>query len=75
MPQCIPLIQLERGNFESLQAWADPENLEGMGPDLGKADILNIKLKLLHCAESYISYMEYLLTCAGARVCVCVFRL
>ena len=29
MPQCIPLTLFERGDFGSLQGWADPENLEG----------------------------------------------
>ena len=30
IPQCIPLILLERGgDFRSLQSWEDPENLEG----------------------------------------------
>ena len=57
MPQCIPLTLLERGgggDFGSLQGWADPENLEGWHLIEAKANILNEKLKFLHCAVKII---------------------
>ena len=37
--QCHSAFHLSNwkgGDFESLHGWADPENLEGTGPDLGK---------------------------------------
>ena len=59
MPQYIPLTLLERGgggggDFGSLKGWADPENLEGWDLIEAKANILNIKLKFLHCAVKII---------------------
>ena len=62
MPQCIPLTLMERGGggggFGSLQGWADPENLEGWDLIETKANILNKKLKFLHCAVKISSYIE-----------------
>ena len=54
MPQYIPLTILESGDFGSLQGWADPENLEGWDLIEAKANILNKKLKFLHCAVKII---------------------
>ena len=54
MPQCIPLTLLERGDFRSLQGWTDPNNLEGWDLIEAKANILNEKLKFLHCAVKII---------------------
>ena len=72
MAQCITLTLLEgglgRGNFGSLQGWADPENLERWDLIEAKANILNKKLKSYTVQlKSYSSYIEWLLTC----VCVC----
>ena len=41
MPQCIPLTLLERGDFGSLQGWADHEKLERWDLIEAKANILN----------------------------------
>ena len=42
------------GDFGSLQGWADPENLKGWDLIEAKANILNKKLKFLHCAVKII---------------------
>ena len=57
MPQCSPLTLLERwggGDFGSLQGWEDPENLEGWDLIEAKANILNKKMKFLHCAVKIV---------------------
>ena len=48
MPQCIPLILLERGEggFGFQQRWADPEKLEGWDLIEAKAN-LNKKIEIL----------------------------
>ena len=38
----------------SMQGWAEPENLEVWGLIEAKANILNKKLKFLHCAVKII---------------------
>ena len=42
------------GDFGSLQAWEDPENLEGWDLIEAKTNIFNKKLKFLHCAVKII---------------------
>ena len=48
MPQCNLLTLLERGDFGSLQWWADPENLEGCDLFEANANIKkNIEIRTL----------------------------